>query len=93
MWTKLAMPLGTATRRNMGEKWMEELVEKAILLDYKAPDDVTHPEIVAATIRMGIEHERARCRAIANHYEKGPEAQARLAGTIRQQIESGLEIM
>lgn len=68
---------------------MKKLVEKAILRHYEAPDGVSFRELLAETILLGVDHERARCRRIANHYEKGGEEQAKIAGTIRKQIEEG----
>ena len=77
----------------MGNKpaWVESLVTKAIQKHYEAPDGVTFRDMIAETIQMGVDYERDRCRRIANRYEKGPEERAKLAGTIREQIESGVE--
>lgn len=48
---------------------------------------------IARAIRIASDQarsdERERCRAIANHYEKGPPEQAFVAGAIRKKIENG----
>jgi len=46
---------------------------------------------VEGLMELAIKDERARCRQIANHYEKGPDVQAAVAGKIRQQIESPVQ--
>ncbi len=69
----------------MTNEEMNTLVDKAILLDYHAPNGVTHREVVATTIRLGVEYERGRILKVVRESHEGCEPGGSCAACLVEQ--------